>query len=96
MFHFPFWQEMRDLDNRYAALKKVMVDDAMAKLHDKYEKERDAMLKRHQTELAALQVGITSDILSLTIMTDTVKRILRYSWKSFPWLRSLLTNIWVY
>ena len=70
---------MRDLDNRYAALKKVMVDDAMAKLHDKYEKERDAMLKRHQTELAALQVGNTLDILSLTIITDTVNRILRYS-----------------
>ena len=70
---------MRDLDNRYAALKKVMVDDAMAKLHDKYEKERDAMLKRHQTELAALQVGNILDILYLTIITDTVKRILRYS-----------------
>jgi hypothetical protein len=35
-----------------------MIDDALSKLHEKYDKLRDQMLKRQQDELAALQVGL--------------------------------------
>jgi hypothetical protein len=45
------------LDKEFAAKKKIMIDDALSKLHEKYDKLRDQMLKRHQDELAALQVG---------------------------------------
>ena len=48
---------MSDLDKEYAAKKKIMVDDALSKLHDKYDKLRDQLLKRHQEELAALNVS---------------------------------------
>jgi hypothetical protein len=46
------------LDKEFAAKKKIMIDDALSKLHEKYDKLRDQMLKRQQDELAALQVGL--------------------------------------
>ena len=45
------------MDKEFAAKKKIMIDDALSKLHEKYDKLRDQMLKRHQDELVALQVG---------------------------------------
>ena len=50
-------QEMRDLEKQYAAEKRVMVDDALSMLSDKYDKLRDDMLRTHQAQLEALQVG---------------------------------------
>lgn len=34
-----------------------MVDDALSKLHEKYDKLQDSLAKQHQEELAALQVN---------------------------------------
>ncbi len=50
--------ELRDLEGHYAAEKKIMVDDALAKLGDKYDKKREEMMNRQEAELAALQVCI--------------------------------------
>ena len=47
---------MQDLDKQFHTEKKLMIDDALSKLHDKYDKLRDNLLKQHQEELAALQV----------------------------------------
>lgn len=47
---------MQDLENQFRSKKKLMVDDALSKLHEKYDKLRDSLSKQHQEELAALQV----------------------------------------
>lgn len=49
-------QEMQDLENQFRTKRKLMVDDALSKLHEKYDKLRDSLAKQHQEELAALQV----------------------------------------
>ena len=68
-------QELRDLEKQYAAEKKIMVDDALSKLSDKYDRLRDEMAKEHETELADLQVNeITKLLLSQdTVLKDTGK-----------------------
>lgn len=48
-------QEMSDLDKQFAAQKRMMVDEALNKLNDKYDKLRDDMLRRHDQELADLE-----------------------------------------
>lgn len=50
-------QEMQDLENQFRTKRKLMVDDALSKLHEKYDKLRDSLAKQHQEELAALQVN---------------------------------------
>lgn len=47
---------MQDLENQFRTKRKLMVDDALSKLHEKYDKLRDSLAKQHQEELAALQV----------------------------------------
>ena len=49
-------QELRDLEAAYQAKRRVIVDQALNKLHADYDKQRAELLKRHQEELAALQV----------------------------------------
>jgi len=56
--------EQRDLDNEYAALKKLMVDDAIAKLHDKYEKMANDLSKEHDLQLKQLEVFLQLLILA--------------------------------
>lgn len=48
---------MADLDKQFAAEKRMMVDDALNKLNEKYDKLRDQMMKRHDQELADLLVS---------------------------------------
>lgn len=48
---------MQDLENQFRTKRKLMVDDALSKLHEKYDKLRDSLAKQHQEELAALQVN---------------------------------------
>ena len=48
--------EQRHLDSQYAATRKVMVDDALAKLGEKYDKLREDMTARHDAELTDLKV----------------------------------------
>ena len=55
MLLFDF-QEMDDLEKQYAAERRMMVDDALNKLNDKYDKLRDDMMRRHEKELADLMV----------------------------------------
>ena len=50
-------REVSDLDQQFSAEKKIMVDDALNRVNDKYEKRRTDMLKRHEDELVALQVS---------------------------------------
>lgn len=49
--------ELRNLETQYAAEKKIMVDDALARLGDKYDKKREELMTKQEAELAALQVG---------------------------------------
>lgn len=49
-------REERDLDKQFAAEKKLMVDDALSKLAEKYEKQREELLKKQEAELEALKV----------------------------------------
>lgn len=48
-------QELADLENQFAARKKVAVDDALSRLGQKYDSLRDQMAQRHAQELAALE-----------------------------------------
>ena len=48
--------ETNNLERQFAAEKKVMVDDALHKLGQKYDKLNDDMKKRHDAQLADLQV----------------------------------------
>ena len=48
---------MDDLEKQYAAERRMMVDDALNKLNDKYDKLRDDMMRRHEKELADLMVS---------------------------------------
>ena len=50
-------QEARELEKRFSAEKKIMVDDALSKLAEKYERQREELLKKQEAELEALQVG---------------------------------------
>ena len=56
--------EEQDIDTEYAALKKLMVDDAIAKLHEKYNKMTNELAKKHEQQLRDLEVRHTK-ILSL-------------------------------
>ena len=49
-------QELRDLDKQFAAEKKIMVDDALSQLAERYEPLREEKMRHHEAELAALQV----------------------------------------
>ena len=51
-------REVGDLEQRFAAEKKIMVDDAVTRVNEKYEKRRVDVLKRHEDELTALQVNL--------------------------------------
>jgi len=49
-------QELRDLEAAYQAKRRMMVDEALNKLHADYDKQRSDLTRRHQEELAALKV----------------------------------------
>ena len=49
-------QEMKDLENEYAARRKVMVDDALVGLSNKYDKLRDELSTKHKAQMQQLQV----------------------------------------
>ena len=53
-------QEMNDLEKQYAAERRMMVDDALNKLNNKYDKLRDEMTKRQDKELRDLMVSTPS------------------------------------
>ena len=53
-----FIKEMDDLDKQFGAERRMMVDDALNKLNDRYDKLRDDMMKRHEKELADLLVSV--------------------------------------
>lgn len=48
--------EERDIDAEYAAKKKLMVDDALAKLGEKYDKLSAELHKKHEQQLQHLLV----------------------------------------
>lgn len=48
--------EDKDIDTEYAALKKLMVDDAIAELHEKYSRKSGELTKKHEEQLKQLQV----------------------------------------
>ena len=48
--------ELNQLERQYAAEKKVMVDDALHALGGKYDKMAEDMRKKHDKQLADLQV----------------------------------------
>jgi len=50
--------EEQELDNEYAAQKRLMVDDAIAKLHEKYDKLSSDLNDKHEKQLVALMVRI--------------------------------------
>nr|XP_002738967.1 PREDICTED: uncharacterized protein LOC100369241 [Saccoglossus kowalevskii] len=55
-------QEMSDLDAQFAAERQVAVEAKLAKLHDKYDAERDKMLHRHDEEMnKLLQQNLTPE-----------------------------------
>lgn len=55
-------QEARGLDAQFAAERRIAVEGALDKLHDKYNAKRDSMLQRHEKELADLaKEDLTSD-----------------------------------
>ena len=47
-------QEARGLDAQFATERRVAIEGALDKLHDKYNARRDSMLQRHEKELADL------------------------------------------
>lgn len=49
--------EEADIDSEYAALKKLMVDDAITKLHEKYGRRASDLTKKHEQQLKDLEVG---------------------------------------
>jgi len=49
-------QETADLEKRFALEKKVMIDDALDKLAKEHEAQRSEIAKKHEAELAALEV----------------------------------------
>ena len=49
---------MDDLEKQFGAERRMMVDDALNKLNDRYDKLRDDMMKRHEKELADLLVSV--------------------------------------
>lgn len=53
---------MADLEKEHAAKKRMMVDDALNRLNEKYDKLRDEMMKRHDHELANLLVGCSNTV----------------------------------
>ncbi|WAR00886.1 hypothetical protein MAR_025258, partial [Mya arenaria] len=58
-------QEMSDLENQFGGQKRLMVDEALNKLNEKYDKLRDDAMRRHDQELADLQkLGLSPDELA--------------------------------
>lgn len=53
-------QELNDLEGRFVAEKKLLVDEALNKLCKKYSKLRDDLKKQQELELAALEVFVGS------------------------------------
>ena len=51
-------KELDNLESQYAAQKKIMVDDAISKLNEKYDKRREDLTRRQEKELADLQVRL--------------------------------------
>ena len=49
---------MDDLEKQFGAERRMMVDDALNKLNERYDKLRDDMMKRHEKELADLLVSV--------------------------------------
>lgn len=52
--------EENELDAEYAALKKLMVDGEVSKLHDKYDKLSAELAKKHEQQLKDLLVSVLS------------------------------------
>ena len=49
---------MNDLEKQFAAERRMMVDDALNKLNNKYDKLQDEMTKRQGKELRDLMVSV--------------------------------------
>ena len=61
---------MNDLEKQYAAERRMMVDDALNKLNDKYDKLRDDMTKRQGKELRDLMVSVHLVTCTLNMLLD--------------------------
>eukprot|EP00058_Branchiostoma_floridae_P012905 XP_002598393.1 hypothetical protein BRAFLDRAFT_128123 [Branchiostoma floridae] len=48
-------QELQDLEEEYGLEKKVMIDDALSRLHSRCGSERDLLQQRHEAELEELE-----------------------------------------
>lgn len=59
--------EEKDINSEYAALKKLMVDDAIAKLHEKYDKKTNELTKKHEEQLEQLEVSIRLLVVNITL-----------------------------
>ncbi len=69
-------RELRDLDKQAAAKKKIMVDDAMQKVAEKFERQREEMQRMHEAELDSLQVIIyLLELLKLPGTAETLGEI---------------------
>ena len=56
-------READDLEARYAAERKVTVEDVLSRAADTHERRRSEVLGRHADEMAALQVGRSDTII---------------------------------
>ena len=72
--------ELREMESRFAAEKRMMVDLALSDLLEEYNKERDDMITRHDGELEALQVIIIKSYIAIVYTTDYTVYIL---WTTF-------------
>ncbi|KAI8480901.1 hypothetical protein Bbelb_413740, partial [Branchiostoma belcheri] len=58
-------QELKDLEEEYGLEKKVMIDDALSRLHARCGSERDLLQQRHEAELEELEnSGVTPEELA--------------------------------
>jgi len=48
---------LSELEKEFAAKKRMMVDDALNRLNEKYDRNRDDLMKKHDHELADLLVS---------------------------------------
>lgn len=51
------FQELHDLEAAYQAKRQAMIDKALNKVHDDYEKKQELLLRKHQEDLKALTVS---------------------------------------
>jgi hypothetical protein len=51
-------QELADIEKKFSAQRKIMLDEATQQLAEKYDKLRAELSQKHGAQLQALQVGL--------------------------------------